>query len=124
MKKVEIGDYFERIAGHIEAHKNDLIDILLTITDRRGALYEIESSLETLRGGQEEINREKPPLVNSLVIFYPTNVLLYSYILYVVVPSVYCKKITIRPSHRDNQITEKIHEFFVPLLNIFSHYTK
>ncbi len=117
MKEIEINDYYKKIAKHIESNRDKLIDVLESITNLRGVLYEIESALKTLRGGAEEIKREKPPLINSLVIFYPTNVLLYSYILYVVVPSVYCRKITIRPSHRDNQITEKIHDFFAPLLN-------
>jgi aldehyde dehydrogenase (NAD+) len=113
-----IKSYFNDINNHIRNNEDALYNILFAISNYRSVLREIKSAIKTLKGGWKEIQRELPPIVNHMVVFYPTNVLLYSYILYVVIPSAFCKRITIRSSHRDLGITEKIHNFFSPVLKV------
>lgn len=117
MLTYNIRNYFNKIIEHINKNKDVLFSILKPIANYRGIKTEIECATKTLKGGEDEIVRESPSIVEHLVVFYPTNVLLYSYILYVIIPSIFFKKITIRPSHRDMEITEAVHEFFLPLLS-------
>lgn len=76
---------------------------------------EILRSLRVLAGAPYEILREDPPRLNRVNVFFPSNNILYSYILFGLVPSLYSRRVTIRPSSRVQEETLRVHEQLAPL---------
>lgn len=96
----------------IKQNKNELMAILLEFSTKESAEYEINSSIRVLEQAQEELRHMNRDRVEKIVVFHPSNSILYSYILYAVIPSFYCKSIFLRPSTLYNLQTFKIHDFF------------
>ena len=110
MHRLETSHYFANLAKHILSHKEEILKILLQVCSYPAAHAELLSAVQTLKGAAQEIRTYNPPSVNSLAVFQSSNVILYSYVLYGLVPSKFCRKILIRASKQVAQQTLAIHE--------------
>jgi aldehyde dehydrogenase (NAD+) len=102
--------YFKKAADAIWRHQKKIHNILQSLSTYSSIQYEIESAIHTLQNAEKEIQRECPNLINKMSVYHSSNVLLYSYVLYGIIPSVYCKEIVIRPSTWVKEQTLAIHE--------------
>ncbi|CAM5492717.1 hypothetical protein GCM10010329_69330 [Streptomyces spiroverticillatus] len=84
--------------------------LLCEISTHRAASYEIEAALSTLDGAADEVRSYRPGRVPSAAVFMPSNVILYSYVLYLLVPSLYVEQIVFRPSSQVRDQTSRLHE--------------
>ncbi|MFI1430106.1 aldehyde dehydrogenase family protein [Streptomyces lydicus] len=75
-------------------------ELLCEISTHRAARYEIESTVATLDGALDEVAAHRPGRVPRLAAFMPSNVILYSYALYLLVPALYTDRLVFRPSSR------------------------
>ncbi|AMA72210.1 MULTISPECIES: aldehyde dehydrogenase family protein [Aneurinibacillus] len=108
----------ERLVSGIRTNKVELLDILTEIATYDSAEAEIESSISTLLGAEEEVNLYNPPTINRIAVYHSSNVLLYSYVLYAAVPSLFCKEILIRPSTKSLSTMVKLHDFLMRQVDI------
>ncbi len=54
--------------------------------------------------------RGDPPRADRLAVFLPSNNVLYSYVLFGLVPSLYCDRVDIRPSSRTRETAFAVHD--------------
>src|SRR5207248_2367668 len=66
-----------------------VVDVLTEISVRRAVDLELESAISTLAGASAEVIGNRPGQVPRMAVFMPSNLLLYSYVLHVVVPSLF-----------------------------------
>lgn len=97
--------FIDRIQDHREA----ITRILLEISDRRAVGYEIDAALATLRGAAAEVEHHQPATVGSLAVFLPSNVLLYSWVLYVAVPLQYAHRVELRAASTVRPQMQRLH---------------
>ncbi|MDA7026592.1 aldehyde dehydrogenase family protein [Bacillus sp. CLL-7-23] len=105
------------ISHKMKQHKNELRTILMEISTSESADYEICSSIDVLEQAARELQYMKRDTVQKVAIFHPTNSILYSYVLYAIIPGFYCKSISLRPSTSSQSPTMKIHNFFKKYTN-------
>ena len=55
-------------------------------------------------------SRNNPPAIDRLSVFLPSNNVLYSYVLFGVIPSLYADRVDIRPSSRTRQTAVAVHQ--------------
>ncbi|MFI0215162.1 aldehyde dehydrogenase family protein [Streptomyces lydicus] len=84
-------------------------DLLCEISTHRAARYEIESTVATLDGALDEVAAHRPGRVPRLAAFMPSNVILYSYALYLLVPALYTDRLVFRPSSRVKDQMRRLH---------------
>src|SRR5579885_244889 len=101
-----------RIADYMDTRQRDLLDILTKIASYRSALEEIECCTRTLRAAGQEISGSRPVSVDLTAVYHPSNVVLYSYVLYGIVPSLFSRRIVIRPSTHSSDVVLKVHDLF------------
>jgi acyl-coenzyme A synthetase/AMP-(fatty) acid ligase len=104
-----------RTADFVHAEKERFIEVLAGITDRRAAEGEVEGFVATLRGAAAEYALHRPPTVPASWVFMPSNVVLYSYALYLLVPALFTGRISFRPSSRCAEVTMRLHELLAPV---------
>lgn len=80
------------------AERTRVLDILTETTTHRFAVDELTRSIRALYGALEEMGRTRPRPVRKLAVYMPSNVLLYSYVLYGVIPLLYADEVVLRPS--------------------------
>lgn len=107
----------EKVISFIETNREAIRNILTEVTLYQTAEDEIDTSIKVLRNSFKEVSYYKPPVLSSLSVFMPSNVLLYSYVLYLLVPSLYVRKIEFRPSTQVFNQVKKIHELLSPIHN-------
>jgi aldehyde dehydrogenase (NAD+) len=93
----------------------DVIRLLTEISTHRAASYEIQAAVETLDGAADEINRHRPGLVEDVAVFMPSNVILYSYVLYLLVPGLFSRRLVFRPSSQVHEQTLALHRLLAPV---------
>lgn len=106
------------LIDRIESHREEIAGILLEISDHRAVHYEIEAALATLRGAGAELARHQPTTVDSVTVFLPSNVLLYSWILYVAVPLNYARIVHLRAASAVKPQVERLHRLLVRDLDL------
>jgi long-chain acyl-CoA synthetase len=84
--------------------------VLTEISLRKAVDGELQAAVETLEGAVQEVLANRPPRLSQLAVIMPSNVLLYSYVLYALVPSLFVERITLRPSTRVGRATRRLHE--------------
>ncbi|MCZ1008896.1 aldehyde dehydrogenase family protein [Streptomyces lydicus] len=84
-------------------------ELLCEISTHRAARYEIESTIATLDGALDEVATHRPGRVPRLAAFMPSNVILYSYALYLLVPALYTDRLVFRPSSRVKDQMQRLH---------------
>lgn len=97
-----------------ESLKDQLLNILLEIENYKTAEEEYRRTLRTLKSVEMEKIRDLSPVVNQCCSFLPYNNVLYSYILYGLVPSLLSEKVYIRPAFLSFPTALKIHTLIEP----------
>jgi aldehyde dehydrogenase (NAD+) len=88
----------ERTIRFLQENRSAVMDILTEISLYRSASYELDAAISTLEGAVREVAAHRPARLNQLSVFMPSNVILYSYVLYLLVPSLFVESIHFRPS--------------------------
>nr|MDT0660473.1 aldehyde dehydrogenase family protein [Micromonospora sp. DSM 115978] len=88
--------------------------ILTEISTYAAATYEIDAALATLDGALGEVVTHRPTTLRESAVFMPSNVLLYSYVLYLLVPSLFVRHATFRPSGQVRGQTAALHRLLAP----------
>jgi aldehyde dehydrogenase (NAD+) len=115
----------EKTIEFIKHNRSDIRDILAEISTYRTAEDEIDSSIKTLEKGYEEVKTNQPPVIDRMSVFMPSNVILYSYVLYLLIPSYYTEEIEFRSSSmvstqvkRLHQLLKQVHDLPINLLEL------
>jgi acyl-CoA reductase-like NAD-dependent aldehyde dehydrogenase len=98
----------EALAALLGAER-DLRDAIAPITNHRVAVDEVNRSAKALAGALWEVEREGPQRVERIAVFLPSNNALYSYVLFGLIPALYCEEVVLRPSQRISCITKEVH---------------
>jgi acyl-CoA synthetase (AMP-forming)/AMP-acid ligase II/acyl-CoA reductase-like NAD-dependent aldehyde dehydrogenase len=96
----------------------DVRRILTRISLHRAVDMEIDGAIHTLAGAVDEVLRNGPQAVRRMAVFMPSNVLLYSYVLYLLVPALFVEDIAFRPSSQVADVTRELHELLAPVHQI------
>ncbi|MFI6296481.1 aldehyde dehydrogenase family protein [Nonomuraea sp. NPDC050790] len=95
-----------------------VIDILTEISLHRSVMAEIDAARATLAGAVEEVLTHGPARVRRLAAFMPSNVLLYSYVLYLLVPALFTERLTARPASVVADQLHRLHALLAPVHNL------
>ena len=98
-----------RLADALAARRDELLEIIVEIATYDSAADELASAVAALRGADREV-AEHAPSVGTAAVFLPSNNLLYSYVLYGLIPSLYCDRVLMRPPARFADIGCRLHE--------------
>ncbi|MGD3105442.1 aldehyde dehydrogenase family protein [Streptomyces sp. YGL11-2] len=98
-----------RVRDFLAADGGAVHELLCEISTHRAARYEIESTIATLDGALDEVAAHRPGRVPRLAAFMPSNVILYSYALYLLVPALYTDELVFRPSSRVKDQMRRLH---------------
>ncbi|MGV9774981.1 aldehyde dehydrogenase family protein [Streptosporangium sp. NPDC003464] len=116
--------FAERVAGlraladFLHTDADAVIEILTEISDYKSVEMEIDAALHTLAGAVEEVVRNGPSKVDKMAVFMSSNVLLSSYVLYLMVPALFTESIVVRPSTQVADQTWRLHELLAPVHGI------
>ena len=99
-----------RLADHLARRPAELIDRLTPVISHRCAEAEIDAAVATLRGAREEIDRYRPGPIDRIAVFMPSNIPLYAYVLYLMVPALYADRVVFRPSGHIRDASIALHE--------------
>lgn len=110
---------FTGLADALISVRDDLMSVLTEISTRQSAEEEIFRSLRALCGAPWELRRYSPPRVRRVATFLPSNNVLYSYILFGVIPASYAEKVCMRPSARVTEVSRAVHEILHPFVGKF-----
>ncbi|MEU5090318.1 aldehyde dehydrogenase family protein [Streptomyces sp. NPDC021356] len=98
-------------------HRDELHGVLTRVATAQAANDELFRSLRALAGAPWEVLRNAPRRLTRLATFLPSNNLLYSYVLFGVIPSLYTDEVRIRPSARVAPAAMAVHEILGPHLS-------
>lgn len=107
------------IPGIVDAllrNRDALHSVLTRVATAEAATDELFRSMRALSGAPWELLRNSPARLGRLATFLPSNNLLYSYILFGVIPSLYTDEVRIRPSARVAPAAMAVHEILGPQL--------
>ncbi|GAA3225438.1 aldehyde dehydrogenase family protein [Nonomuraea helvata] len=103
------------VAHFLRTDPGAVMNVLTEISDYKSVEGEIEAAIHTLSGAIDEVIRHGPPRTDRMAVFMSSNVLLNSYVLYLLVPSLYVETITARPSSQVASQTHRLHELLAPV---------
>ncbi|MFJ8913081.1 aldehyde dehydrogenase family protein [Amycolatopsis sp. NPDC102389] len=95
---------------YLSEHRSEILEILTEVSNHQTAAGELDTAIETLRGAVEEISTYRPSLVNRTAVFMPSNIPLYAYVLYLMIPSLYSESVVFRPSSHIRGALGRLHE--------------
>ncbi|MFF4447256.1 aldehyde dehydrogenase family protein [Streptomyces sp. NPDC001502] len=98
------------VARLLSERRTEILGILTEVCNHRTATDEIDASIEALEGAVAEVARYGPQASRLTSVLMPSNIPLYGYILYVVIPSLYSEKIVFRPSRMIDHQTRALHK--------------
>jgi long-chain acyl-CoA synthetase len=108
-------DALRAVRRYVADNEETVMRVLTDISPHRTAGAEIRSFLATLDGAEEEIRRVRPGCVDRAAVFMPSNMPLYSYALYMLVPSLYSDGVTFRPSSEIKSQMQRLHALLAPV---------
>ncbi|WP_236711008.1 aldehyde dehydrogenase family protein [Streptomyces sp. 150FB] len=108
-------DALRAVRRFVADNEDTVMSVLTDISPHHTAGAEIRSFLATLDGAEEEIRRVRPGCVDRAAVFMPSNMPLYSYALYMLVPSLYSDGITFRPSSEIKSQMQRLHALLAPV---------
>ncbi|MFC4336918.1 aldehyde dehydrogenase family protein [Salininema proteolyticum] len=85
---------------HLTKRESELTQTLTAVATHDSAHDELRDAQAVLDGAPAEIREQRPRRVKRICVFLPSNNLLYSYVLFGLVPSLYADEVLIRPSGR------------------------
>lgn len=101
------------LSRRIRASESDLAEVLSSVATHASASAEIEAALHVLDGQEREAEWTSlilPAL--DISVFLPSNNLLYSYVLYALVPATWGARVRLRPSSRVKDTYFELHDVF------------
>jgi len=102
----------------INSNRGEFLDILTRISTWKAAQDEIDHVIETLHGAPKELYGLESSKLKNLVVYLPPNVILFSYVLYILMPSPFVNQIMFRPSVKVREESYAIHKLISSLLEI------
>lgn len=102
----------EQLLAH---DRSRVMRVLTKVSTSRAADYEIEAARATLAGAAVEVDTYRPGPVADLSVFMPSNVLLYSYVLYLLVPALFVDRLWFRPPSQVGPQLRELHELLAPV---------
>lgn len=105
----------ERTREFLIAERPRVLDVLTKVGTYQAGSYEIDAAVDTLAGAAGEVTGTRPRRVGSAAVFMPSNVLLYSYVLYLLVPSLFVERTAFRPSTQVREHVERLHRMLAPV---------
>lgn len=105
----------DNLLGFLTNHRDDILEILTDVTSYSAAAAELRAALKALRGAILEIEQRRPKSAERMAVFMPSNIVLYSYVLYLIIPSLYVRQIDFRPSSYVAETTAKLHALLSPV---------
>lgn len=106
----ERAEQIQKVRNFIADNRNRFLELLTQIATYRSAESEIQSTLNALDGALNEVEKHRPPRIENLAVFMPSNVILYSYALYLIIPSLYVNTIQFRSSSHVLEPMKELHE--------------
>ncbi len=103
-------------ARRVAHNRERFLDIITGFAAPKSAEDELHRSVKVLAGSWWEIESNNPPELSRTTVFMPSNNLLYSYILFGVVPALYSREVMLRPSSRSTSLVGDLHSEFSRLL--------
>ncbi|MQY11302.1 2-succinylbenzoate--CoA ligase [Streptomyces sp. RB5] len=100
----------DAVVGLLHERREEFLEILFETCNHPTAVGEIHAALTALDGARKEIQRYRPRRVEQMAVLMPSNIPLYSYILYLLIPTLYSERVVFRPSGRISDQTEKLHK--------------
>ncbi|GAA3375582.1 hypothetical protein GCM10020367_43940 [Streptomyces sannanensis] len=94
----------------LRTRREEVLQVLFETCNYRTACGEIDASIAALEGAHDEVMRFRPPRVGQIGVLMPSNIPLYGYVLYLLIPSLYSERVAFRPSGRISSQTEKLHK--------------
>ncbi|MFT3811993.1 MAG: aldehyde dehydrogenase family protein [Acidovorax sp.] len=92
---------------------NEIKEVLLEHAHHRAVETEIDSALQAIAGASVEINEyTKGKRIRQMAVYMPSNMALYFYVLYVLIPSCYADEVHFRASGHITNQTKRIHQIF------------
>ncbi|MEU7145424.1 aldehyde dehydrogenase family protein [Nocardia sp. NPDC046473] len=98
------------VARLLRERSGEVMELLTKVCNRKTARDEIDSAIGALDGAISEVGRTAPPSIDQLAVLMPSNIPLYSYVLYLLIPSLYTRRVVFRPSRRIADVTRKLHD--------------
>jgi aldehyde dehydrogenase (NAD+) len=98
------------VAEILVNRREEILQILFESSNHKTAVGEIEVALAALAGAEREVAGFRPPRLDQLAVLMPSNIPLYSYVLYLLIPSLYTERLVFRPSGRIASQTERLHK--------------
>ncbi|HKN53860.1 MAG TPA: aldehyde dehydrogenase family protein, partial [Amycolatopsis sp.] len=94
----------------LSEHRAEILAILTEVSNHQTASGELDTAIETLRGAVEEVSTYRPSLVGRTAVFMPSNIPLYAYVLYLMIPSLFSESVVFRPSSHIRTALGRLHE--------------
>jgi aldehyde dehydrogenase (NAD+) len=104
----------ERARRVLVTRRAEVRDVLTQVATYRASDYEIDAAIDTLDGAAREVATHRPRRLHAAAVFLPSNVLLYSYVLYALVPSLFVDRIALRPAAAVRAHSARLHELLAP----------
>lgn len=107
-----------KIRNFIADNRHRFLELLTQIATYRSAESEIQSTINALDGAFDEVEKHRPPRVESMAVFMPSNVILYSYALYLLIPSLYTNRISFRSSSHVLEQMKELHQLISSVVDL------
>jgi aldehyde dehydrogenase (NAD+)/succinate-semialdehyde dehydrogenase/glutarate-semialdehyde dehydrogenase len=111
----------KNIADFLSDNRGEFIRLLCTASTYKSVEDELNRTIKALHGAEAELQEIRNTLhLSRVAVYQPSNILLYSYALYALIPSLFCVRIFIRPSYLTKDIVSHLHrnlmqEFSLPI---------
>lgn len=87
-----------------------LLDTLVAVATRASAEDELARSVAALARSDWELARNRPPRLGEIAVFMPSNNVLYSYVLYALIPLLFADRVVVRPSSRVRETSARVYQ--------------
>ncbi|MEA2836373.1 MAG: aldehyde dehydrogenase [Bradyrhizobium sp.] len=111
----------ENLLRFLQERREDVLEILTDVASYSAAEAELAASIKALAGAILEIETRQPRTVERMAVFMPSNIVLYSYVLYLVIPSLFVQRVDFRPSSYVTEQTAKLHALLAPIHGLPLH---
>ncbi|HTI21200.1 MAG TPA: aldehyde dehydrogenase family protein [Kutzneria sp.] len=108
-------DALHKVEQYLREHRDEVLSVLTEMSNYRTAAGELNTALGTLKGAAAEVALWSPPLVGRTAVFMPSNVPLFGYVLYLLVPALYSEEVVFRPSAHIRRQLIALHELLAPV---------
>jgi acyl-coenzyme A synthetase/AMP-(fatty) acid ligase/acyl-CoA reductase-like NAD-dependent aldehyde dehydrogenase len=98
------------VAEVLRTRRDEVVQVLTEVCNYKTAYGEVDASIGALEGAAAEVKEYGPRAIEQVGVLMPSNIPLYSYVLYLLIPSLYSKRVVFRPSRRIEDQTRKLHE--------------